>query len=228
MLEVNNVHVSISGIKIIKGISLDVSTGIHGLIGPNGAGKSTLINAIAGVLRVSQGDIKLNGVSISNLRADKVARAGISRTFQIPRPVRGVTCQGFVSLTGASKQTVSEALSKVGLLPKAGLQTVGLTLPELRRLELARALAMRPKLLIVDEVMAGLSEVEQKELFVVFREVASNNIPIIMVEHIMTAVRALCETATVLSDGQVLVSGTTDIVLKDKRTIQAYLGTSAA
>jgi branched-chain amino acid transport system ATP-binding protein len=227
MLKLNDVHVSISGIQIIKGVSLEVHQGIHGLIGPNGAGKSTLINSIAGVLRVSKGDIRLNGSVISGLRTDKIARIGISRTFQIPRPVRGVDCQGFVSLTGANLPAIKEVLRRVGLGPKAHLQTNSLTLPELRRLELARALAMQPKVLIMDEVMAGLADVEQKELFEVFRQVAEAGISIIMVEHIMTAVRALCENSTVLSDGKVLVSGPTDTVLKDKRTIQAYLGTSA-
>jgi branched-chain amino acid transport system ATP-binding protein len=228
VLILDDLWVSLGGIEIVRGATWAVPSGIHGLIGPNGAGKSTLINAIAGAVPLARGRVTLGGVPLSGLRADQIARRGVSRTFQVPQAVRGVTCVDFVGLCGAPRAAVLDALARVGLRTRALAPTMSVSLPELRRLEFARALVMRPRVLILDEVMAGLSDTEQEALCDVVAEIATPDLIIVMVEHVMTAVRRLCASTTVLADGQVLLSGPTEQVLHDPRTIEIYLGAQLA
>jgi branched-chain amino acid transport system ATP-binding protein len=214
-------------------VDMDVRPGeILGLIGPNGAGKSTLFNLIAGAYPVSSGKIAFEGRDITSLPAAKRCQLGIARTYQVPRSfdsmtvIENITVGAFVRNPRTLKaiDKAYEVLSYVGLASRANASAGDLTPPEKRRLEVARALATEPKLLLLDEVLTGLTPGEARAGVELIRKVRDTGITIVMVEHVMEVVMPLVDRAVVLNLGKVLAEGHPKDVVRDEKVIAAYLG----
>lgn len=206
-----------------------------GLIGPNGSGKTTLLNIISGTLQQDSGEIIFNGEKISNMPAYKRAEKGIARTFQVPRPFPNLTVLNnvLVPLTFVSKRwgnrtdaidKAEEILRSVGLGSKLGVYPKELTQVEMRKLELARALALNPRLLLLDEVMAGLTSGEILEVLDLLKKLNERGITIIMVEHIMSAVMNFCERIVVLNNGSKIAEGEPSEIRRSEAVVKAYFG----
>jgi branched-chain amino acid transport system ATP-binding protein len=234
VLEVRHVSKSFRGLRAVNDASFEVPAGsINGLIGPNGAGKTTIFNIIAGVYAPDGGEIVFEGKRIDRLRPDQVCAAGIGRTFQLVKPFAGLTVLDNV-IVGALQRSknVSEAkilsgtiLGKLGLDAKAHLPASSLTLPDRKRLEVARALATRPRLLLLDEVMAGLRPTECDQMVEVFRDInRAEGLTILLIEHVMRAVMALARHIGVLHHGVVIARGTPEQVVRDPAVLECYLG----
>ncbi len=237
MLAVGGLSKSFRGLRAVQAVSFEVPQGaIVGLIGPNGAGKTTIFNMIAGVFAPDSGSIVFQQRHMEGLRPDQVCAAGIGRTFQIVKPFAGLSVLDNV-MVGALLREPSPAaarsvslgiLEKLGLGPKAGLPASSLTLPDRKRLEVARALATRPKLLLLDEVMAGLRPTECDQIVAVFRELnRAEGLTILLIEHVMRAVMALAGSIVVLHHGEVIARGAPDEVVRDKAVLECYLGEDA-
>jgi branched-chain amino acid transport system ATP-binding protein len=205
-----------------------------GLIGPNGSGKSTFVNCLTGILVPDDGSIIFDGNDITKTPAWLRARRGLARTYQIPRPFRGMTVQENIEVPlrfavgHTSAGTISEAaqviLDQVGLGEKADLSPKGLTQVELRKLELGRALAAQPKVLIADEVMAGLSESEVDEILALLNRLNAEGISILLIEHIMRAVMLFAQRIVVIVAGSKIADGLPDEVMQQEDVERAYLG----
>jgi branched-chain amino acid transport system ATP-binding protein len=238
LLAIAGMTKTFGGFVALDNVSVDISKGERfGLIGPNGSGKTTLINCISGALSPQKGSVTFAGETITNLPAYQRARRGIARSFQIPRPFRSMTvvenlmvaldfAAGHVVFESAEhrRQAALAILSRIGLLARAEAPTTTLTQVELRKMELARALAARPKLLISDEAMAGLSGSEVDEVLELLLSLAADGITIIMIEHIMQAVMKFSQRVMCLDAGRIIALGTPDQVMADKRVQEAYLG----
>jgi len=234
MLEAKGISKSFRGLRAVQDVSFQVPQGgIVGLIGPNGAGKTTCFNVIAGVFAPDAGSIAFAGKRIHGLRPDQVCSAGIGRTFQIVKPFPGLTVLDNVVVgalqrskdVSAAKSYAAEIMEKLGLGAKADKPASSLTLPDRKRLEVARALATRPKLLLLDEVMAGLRPTECDQMVAVFRELnRSEGLTILLIEHVMRAVMALAQRIVVLHHGEVIARGTPDEVVRDAAVLECYLG----
>ena len=237
LLELKGVTKRFGGVAALNGVSASVTKGeILGVIGPNGAGKTTLLNCISGVYKPDAGDISWQGQSIKGMRPHRVARLGIGRTFQIVKPFGSMTVRenaavGALFGSGEARRGPKEAfkdadrvLDLVGLRAKADLEVTALTIPDRKRLEVARAVATQPKLLLLDEVMAGLNSVEVDEALDMVRAVHATGVTVVLIEHVMRVIVGICTRAVVLDFGQVLVEGEPEVVLRDERVIQAYLG----
>ncbi len=238
LLAISGMTRSFGGFVALDNVSVEIRKGERfGLIGPNGSGKTTLINCISGALSPQKGSVTFAGEDVTALPAYLRARRGIARSFQIPRPFRSMTVAEnlMVALDFAAGHAVFESgvhqrdaamtiLSRIGLAARAGAPATTLTQVELRKMELARALAARPKLLISDEAMAGLSGSEVDEVLELLLSLASDGITIIMIEHIMQAVMKFSERVMCLDAGRIIALGTPDQVMADKRVQEAYLG----
>ena len=236
-LQIDNLSKSFSGLKAVQDVSFTVPKGeIVGLIGPNGAGKTTCFNLIAGVYKPDQGTVTLGGRPIGGWRPDRICLAGVGRTFQIVKPFAGLSVLENV-IVGALKASpsVTEArgkaksvLERLGLWHKRNQQASELTLPERKRLEVARALATEPQILLLDEVMAGLRPTEMDTMVSVFRELnASSGLTILIMEPVMRGVMSLSKKVVVLNYGQVIAAGTPDEVTRDPAVLECYLGEEA-
>jgi branched-chain amino acid transport system ATP-binding protein len=237
LLDVQHVTKRFGGFHALTDVSLQVHGGERvGLIGPNGSGKTTLINCIAGLLQTDGGRIHFRGTDITTRPAHQRTRLGISRTFQIPKPFTSMTVLGnlCVPLTYVQpgqrhgSDIASEAmaiLQRIGLEGKAHVAVSGLTLIELRKLELARAMAARPLLLIADEALAGLSSVEVDEILDILARLNDEGITMIMIEHIMRAVLRFSSRIVVLDAGQTIADGTPEETMRHGAVEKAYLGT---
>jgi branched-chain amino acid transport system ATP-binding protein len=233
-LDVHQVVKNFRGLRAVGGVSLSVDEGqIVGLIGPNGAGKTTLFSAIAGACAIDSGEIKFAGDRISGLRPDQICHAGISRTFQIMRPFAGMTVLDNVIVGAlARERSLAEArrlslsvLEQLGLGPRAQVPAATLTLPERKRLEVARALATRPRLLLLDEVMAGLRPTETDLMVRAFHTInREQGISILLIEHVMRAVMALASQIVVLHHGEVIARGAPEDVVREPQVLEVYLG----
>jgi branched-chain amino acid transport system ATP-binding protein len=236
-LELRSVTKRFGGVAAVDDVSFDVAKGeIIGIIGPNGAGKTTLLNCISGVYGLDAGDIRWEGGSIAGMAPYRIARLGIGRTFQIVRPFGSMTVLenaaigalfGRDSARLAPKEAFKQAsgvLELVGLAAKASLPVSALTIPDRKRLEVARAVATRPHLLLLDEVMAGLNNVEIDEALDMVRAVHATGVTVLLIEHVMRVIVGVCRRAIVLESGRVLAEGEPEVVLRDERVIQAYLG----
>jgi branched-chain amino acid transport system ATP-binding protein len=236
LLRVDGVVKRFGGFLALNGVSLEVKEGERfGLIGPNGSGKTTLISCISGTLRNDAGRIVFRGQEITGLPAHRRTRLGIARTFQIPRPFGSMTVAENLRLTleyAAAGRTpdgdgLDEALGilkMVGLDAKAGVVSARLTQIEMRKLELARAMAARPALLISDEAMAGLSSSEVDDLLAILFRLNKQGTTVIMIEHIMRAVMRFSERIAVLDAGEKIAEGPPAAIVGDKAVERAYLG----
>jgi len=238
LLEVRSVSKSFRGLRAVNHASFEIPEGdINGLIGPNGAGKTTIFNLIAGVYAPDSGSIIFDGSPIEGLRPDQICAAGIGRTFQIVKPFAGlsvldnVMVGAFLRSSNAAdaRRVAGEIVEKLGLGPKRDLPASSLTLPDRKRLEVARALATRPKLLLLDEVMAGLRPTECDLMVEVFRELnRRDGTTILLIEHVMRAVMALARHIGVLHHGEVIARGTPEQVVRDPAVLECYLGEETA
>lgn len=236
MLEVRGLCKNFGGLQAIKNLNLDLAEGqLLGVIGPNGAGKTTLLNLITGYLSPTAGTVTLNNEAITGLKPFEVCHAGIARTFQVVQPFTEMTVIENV-IAGAlfsQKKSISveeareycvEPLRKVGLLNKQEQLAGGLTLGEQKKLEFARALATSPKILFLDEVMAGLTRGEVEELMEMLADVNRSGVTILMIEHLVHVILELADWVYVLNFGEELFQGTSDEVMSHPEVIESYLG----
>jgi len=237
LLEARSLAKSFRGLRAVAGASFDVEAGtIVALIGPNGAGKTTIFNMVAGVYRPDSGEIRFAGTRIDGRRADQICTAGVGRTFQTVKPFSGLSVLDNV-IVGAlrrerrvpeARRVALEILDKLGLTAKNDLLASSLTLPDRKRLEVARALATRPRLLLLDEVMAGLRPTECDQLVEVFRELNRSGLTILLIEHVMRAVMALAQRIVVLHHGEIIAQGAPAEVVRNPAVLECYLGEDAA
>lgn len=230
----HNVNKDFGGLQVLSDISFSVRPGeILGIIGPNGAGKTTLFNVLTGVYRPSSGRVEFDGQDITGLRRiHQVCRLGMGRTYQLVKPFGNMSVLDNVMVGGFCHHTASavtreialEVLELVGLLDKKDQPAGSLTLANMKRLEMARALATKPKLLLLDEVMAGLNHSEIDEAIALIRKIRDYGITVIVVEHVMRAIMSLSERIMVIVQGEKVVEGEPHEVIEDQRVIKAYLG----
>ena len=234
LLSVQSVHKSFRGLRALADITFTVeSKSIVALVGPNGAGKTTLFNVIAGVLPPDAGEIRFDGKRIDGLRPDQVCALGIGRTFQIVKPFSGLTVLDNVTIgalqraasVGRARQQAERVLEAFGLSSKRDLPASTRTLPDRKRLEAARALATMPKLLLLDEVMAGLRPAECEQIVNLFRELNQRDgTTILLIEHVMSAVMALAQKMIVLHHGEIIARGAPEEIVRDPAVLESYLG----
>jgi branched-chain amino acid transport system ATP-binding protein len=240
LLELKSVSWSFGGLVAVKAVDLQVQSGeIVGLIGPNGAGKTTLFNLITGTYRPSSGAIIFEGADITRMAPHARCRLGIARTFQLVRPFPNLSVLDNVAVGSvygrepaksrlAAEAAARETLDMLGLLDRARVLARSLTLVDRKRLELARALATRPRLLLLDELLAGLNPSEVVVAMDMVRRIRDSGVSIIMVEHLVKALFGVSDRVAVLSAGEKISEGTPELVAQDRRVIDAYLGTGPA
>ena len=235
LLECVDVEKRFGGVHALAGVSLTISRGESvGLVGPNGSGKSTLISVLCGAQRPTAGEVRLDGERIDRLDPHELSHRGVARTHQIPKPFASMTVRDNVAVAcmfGRVGQTLAEARSSaekhlvvVGLTAQADALPHEINLHQRQLLELGRALATEPTLLLLDEVLAGLNPAEVDEALGVLRKIREGGTTILMVEHVMRAVMGLAERIVVLDQGKKLADGTPDVVMNDPAVGQAYLG----
>jgi len=239
ILKVTGVARNFGGIIAVRDVSFELAAGeIVGLIGPNGAGKTTLINLITGVHPANSGSIVFDGADVTRQKPFQAARRGIARTFQIVQPfpemtvLQNVTAGAlFARQSGSITDAVEESrehLKFVGLADLAETPAASLTLPNRKRLELAKSLAMRPRLLLLDEVNAGLNPTEISGALDLIRDISARGITIVIIEHLMKVVFSLSHRILVLHHGELISGGLPNEVAKDERVVEAYLGSKFA
>ena len=237
LLELDGVTKSFGGLVAVRNLSFSIGEGeILGLIGPNGAGKTTVFNLISGVYRPEAGSIRFDGKVISGLKPHEVSSLGVARTFQTVRPFARMSVKenvmagllfgrGGINAPRRATQKALEMLELVSLLDKAEVRAGHLTLAEQRRLELARALATSPKLLMLDEVVAGLNHSEMNAMVDLLRRIQpERGMALIVIEHVMKAIVRLCNRIVVMNGGEKLVEGSPSEVITDERVVAAYMG----
>jgi branched-chain amino acid transport system ATP-binding protein len=236
VLETRGLSRSFGGLVAVDDVSLSVDEGqVLGIIGPNGAGKSTLVNLITGHLRPSAGSVVVDGRDLTGAKPWDVARSRVARTFQIVKPFRGLTVRENVAIgamygpgdhtsVAEGRERADEVLARVGLGDRAEVPPGELSVADARRLELAKALAMSPRLLLLDEVMAGLRHSEIDPALDLIRSFRDEGITVVAVEHVMRAILAVSDEVLVLHEGRELTRGTPEEVVEDERVIEAYLG----
>jgi ABC-type branched-subunit amino acid transport system ATPase component len=235
VLEIAGVSRRFGGVLALDGVSLTFRPGeIVGLIGPNGAGKTTLVNVVTGVHKPTSGMVSFDGERIDGLRPDRIARRGIARTFQIVQPFPRMTVLENVAAAAlfagnagsieASRAAAREHLAFCGLEAQAEKPAASLTLAGRKRLELAKSLALKPKLLFLDEVNAGLNASEIDHALELIRAIAARGVTIVLIEHLMKVVLKTCTRLTVLHHGKLIADGAPEAVVSDPSVVEAYLG----
>jgi branched-chain amino acid transport system ATP-binding protein len=237
LLSAAGLSVRFGGLRALHDVDLTLHAGrVVGLIGPNGAGKSTLINLLTGHVRRAAGRVVLAGQDITGARPWRIAHAGVARTFQIVKPFRGMTVADNVLVAALygphrprhARQFVDETLDQVGLGGKGDMAPAELSVADARRLELAKALALRPRVLLLDEVLAGLRPTEIGPALELIGSMRAEGLAILMVEHVVQAITAVADEILVLHHGEVLTRGVPEDVLSDSRVVEAYLGSRYA
>jgi len=250
LLKVSNATKRFSGLTAVNDVTFSVKKGqILGIIGPNGSGKTTLISMISGTHSITEGNIFYKDLSIKKLQPYQRARMGIARTFQIVKPLKNLTVLDNIMtaalfgrhqmstakeislcLSGKFSKTAyihtKEIMEIAGLQDKSNVFARNLTLPDRKRLEVARALAMNPELLLLDEVMAGLNHKEVENVMKLIRDINKNGVTILMIEHIMKVIMGISDRVVVMNHGSLICDGKPQDVANDERVIQAYLGNS--
>jgi len=237
VLRVEGVGMRFGGLWALREVSFDVAPGsIVGLIGPNGSGKTTLMNVISGVYQPSEGKVSYAGRSIAEVPTHEVCRLGIARTFQVVKPFAGLSVrenvavgamygrEGSARSTAASFERAQALLEDVGLARVADRPASDLTIPDRKRLEVAKALALDPELLLLDEVMAGLNASEVDEALALLRAVNARGVTLIVVEHLMKAIMSISTSIVVLAEGKKIAEGLPAAVVASPAVIEAYLG----
>lgn len=233
ILTIDNVSHRFGSLWAVRDVSFSVERGeLLGLIGPNGAGKSTLYNLIAGALIPTKGEIFFDGLKVSHWKSHRVARVGIARTFQIPKPYRQLSVVENVMLTAfqhersvsRARDLAIETLADVGLRDYIDVSVTTLTVGLLKRLEVARALAMRPKLVLFDEIMAGLTPTEISTMTKFVGSLPARGITVIWVEHVLYAIMKTASRIMVLNRGELIANGKPAAVARDPAVVKAYLG----
>jgi len=236
MIEVQHLTKQFKGLRAVSDVSFAIEKGkISGMIGPNGAGKTTTFNMICGFYPPTTGQVFYNGNDITKKRAHQYAGMGIARTFQIMKPLANLSVLDNVIASAyfgrhkarnirQARETAIEMLQFTGLYEKRDILAKDMGTPSQKRLEMARALATKPDMLFLDEVMAGLNPTETDEAIELIFKVRDSGITIFMIEHIMRAVVSLCEKIIVLHHGEIIADGTPDQVMNDKYVIEVYLG----
>jgi branched-chain amino acid transport system ATP-binding protein len=239
LLTLDNVTRRFGGLKAVDDVSFSVDKGeIVGLIGPNGAGKTTLINIITGVHPATEGRVRFEGIDITRAKPHQVAQRGLARTFQIVQPfprmtvvenvAAGALFCGHAHGVREAREIAREHLAFTGLDDVAERPAASLTLARRKRLELAKGLAMRPRLLMLDEVNAGLNQTEVDDALAIIRRIAGQGVTIIVIEHLMKVVMSISQRLLVLHHGQLIAQGPPREVVKDRQVIEAYLGAKYA
>ena len=236
VLEVENVRKSFGGVHAVEGVSFAIAApGIYGLIGPNGAGKTTLFNMIAGEIAPDQGTITFAGERTDGLTPDRICARGIARTFQLVRPFPALSVEDNV-VVGAllrrravadARAHAREVMHRLEIYGKRARRASELTLPDRKRLEVARALATEPRLLLLDEVMAGLRPTETETMIAILRALNQEGLTVLLIEHVMQAVLALAARVLVLHHGAALALGPPHAVMRDPAVARSYLGVEA-
>ena len=239
LIRVKDLHKSFGGLHVLEGLNLDMERGqILSLIGPNGAGKTTLFNIISGIYPPDSGSVEFDSKEITGLKPHQICKLGIARTFQIAEPIVNMTTRenvaaallhGRENLTSL-KEAEDEAykiLKFIGLIDKSDVPVESLNVNDKRRLELGRALACKPIVMLCDEVIAGLTPTETKRAVQLLRRIRDElNVSLFLVEHVMRAVMDISDEVCVLNQGKIICRGKPKEVVKDKRVIEAYLGES--
>ncbi|MBP7670592.1 MAG: ABC transporter ATP-binding protein [Ferrovibrio sp.] len=235
LLQVSGLTRRFGGLVAVDGVEFDVAEGeIVGLLGPNGSGKTTVLNLLSGALSPDGGSIRFGAHAIHGLPAHRIARLGLARTFQLVRPLGSMDCRDNV-IAGlafgaerrwgrAASREADDLLARVGLDGRGGALPGELTYIDQKRLELARALALRPRLLLLDEWLAGLNPTELLEGIKLVQSLRQQGIAILLVEHVMDAIRSLCDRCLVMSAGKRISIGLPGEVLSDPEVVRAYLG----
>jgi branched-chain amino acid transport system ATP-binding protein len=235
LLEMRNINKRFGGLQAVSNVSFSLNEGeILGLIGPNGAGKTSLFNVVNGVCKCDGGSVIFDGHDITGMSPDKVVRLGLARTHQIVQPLNNMSvlenvtvgaCFGRERLgLNAARAVAREVLQQVGMWSRANTLALFLTIAGKKRLEVARALAANPKLLLLDEVLAGLNPTEIAQMIELVRSIRDRGISVLIIEHLMQAVMNLSDRIVVLNFGQKLAEGRPEEVANDPQVIQAYLG----
>ncbi|HTU00354.1 MAG TPA: ABC transporter ATP-binding protein [Candidatus Sulfotelmatobacter sp.] len=233
ILQAENLSKAFGGLAALKAVSFGIEEGeILGLIGPNGAGKTTLFNVLSGAFRADQGHVTFAGETVSHLKAPDRCRSGLVRTFQVVKPFGNLTVLQNVMVgsflrtadPGLARERALEVMELVGLSARRDTPAKSLTTSDRKRLEVARAVATRPRLLLLDEVMAGLNPTELVQMLEILKRIRSQGVTLLVIEHIMAAIMTISERILVLHHGEKIAEGAPKAVAADKRVVDAYLG----
>ena len=236
ILSIDKVSKHFGGLRAVNNVSFSLpARQIMGLMGPNGAGKTTLVNVICGFYKPDSGTIRFNGRDITRLPAHKVSHSGIARTYQIPQPFGELTVIQNIIVAAmygrgisqaAAKREAPEVLERTDLTNKKDVRAKDMPTIALKRLEVARALATDPKVLLVDEAAAGLNEAELPRMLEILENIRQAGVSLILIEHVMKVMREAVDTILVIDEGSTIAEGKPEEVMKDKKVIECYLGES--